>query len=287
MRSRDIIPNRISLPQAHETALPPFSGEPFCCRYFYLRSHDTRACDDPGQDYLTFAHDDERFAFCLCDGVSQSFYGDLAARLLGDRLLEWLWGMPGAEGGGESLAADLTALLDDLRGPATAEVLKHPLPEGIPPMLKDVLEEKRSLGSETMFISGLVDLPSTEMPDGRVFFAWMGDSRVRAWLHERETGVELFYGFEMKQRWSTARGLVNGPVRTFNGALREGGGLLFDRFTAYSDGFSLFDESEGHLSEAQIVELMSTASTLPTNDDISYLEVIVKSGPEPGRNAVH
>jgi len=286
MISNNGMENRISLPQAHETALSPFAGEPFSFRYFYLRSQDTRAYDDPGQDYLTFAHDDWRFAFCLCDGVSQSFYGDLAARLLGDRLLEWLWSLPRAGGGDDSLIAGLTAFLEDLREPATAEVRDYNLPEGIPPMLKDVLEEKRALGSETMFMSGLIDLPSPGMPEGRIFFAWMGDSRIRAWLHGRETGPALFSGFEMKQRWSTARGLVNGPARTCYGPLREGGSLLFDRFIAYSDGFSLLDDREGHLSEEQIVKLMTEASALPANDDISYLEVILPEGLNHGREAV-
>ena len=56
-------------------------------RYAYNRSADSQAHHDKGQDYLTFHENGKRLVFALCDGVSQSFYGDLAAYLLGDALV--------------------------------------------------------------------------------------------------------------------------------------------------------------------------------------------------------
>src|SRR5688500_8353015 len=76
--------------QGRETAVQVVRGRTFSYRYAYARSADSRAANDPGQDYLTFQEEGNSFAFVLCDGVSQSFYGEIAARVLGDGLVAWL-----------------------------------------------------------------------------------------------------------------------------------------------------------------------------------------------------
>src|SRR5204863_8715190 len=81
----------LQVAQDRETPVRVERYAAFSWRYAYARSSDTRRVSDPGQDYLTFCYDDSAFAFALCDGVSQSFFGDLAARFLGDALINWLW----------------------------------------------------------------------------------------------------------------------------------------------------------------------------------------------------
>jgi hypothetical protein len=265
----------VKLPQDRETDLSPFDGPGFSTRYAYLRSQDTRNYNDTGQDYLVFASNREKIAFCLCDGVSQSFYGDLAARFLGDNLLFWLWDLEPLAMEAAIIARALTTHLDYIKTQADQEVKSLPLPDNIPPMLREVLEQKRSIGSETTFVSGRLEMPSPALPGGRAFFSWMGDSYLRAWLHDRETSAALFHTFNTKQRWSTAKGLVNGPLNYYCGTLVEGGEPVFDHLIAYSDGLSTFNDVKQPLSDLALRETMVTAATLPTSDDISYLEILI------------
>src|SRR3954454_2627255 len=58
--------------------------------YLYDRSRDSKKNNAPGQDFIAFRCTDSRLIFAVCDGVSQSFYGDLAARFVGERLVNWL-----------------------------------------------------------------------------------------------------------------------------------------------------------------------------------------------------
>src|SRR5258708_34459180 len=79
------------IPQQHETAPSAVRRERFAYRFAYGRSADSRAHDALGQDYLALCDDGARFAFAVCDGVSQSFLGDVAARIIGDELVRRLW----------------------------------------------------------------------------------------------------------------------------------------------------------------------------------------------------
>jgi hypothetical protein len=263
----------VHLPQDRDTNLSPFKGEPFAFRYTYLRSQDSRTYDDSGQDYLLFAHNRNTFAFCLCDGVSQSFYGDLAARFLGQNLLTWLWEAEPSSLDAGTCADSLSAYLERIKDDASRQVKDFALPGGIPPLFKEVLEEKRAMGSETTFVAGRLDLPDQHTPGGWVFFTWMGDSKIRAWLDEKETGGFMFHTFDTNQRWSTARGLVRGPLNCYSGKLRNEKGYAFDHLVVYSDGLSNFDEIEKPLADLALREIIVNAATSPTSDDISYLEV--------------
>ncbi len=265
----------ISLPQDRETNLSPFDGLPFSSRYAYLRSQDTRNYDDCGQDYLIFASNVKKIAFSLCDGVSQSFYGDLAARFLGENLLFWLWDLEPVAVDRATIGRALSTYLDYIKTQADQQVKNYPLPDGIPPMLKEVLEQKRSIGSETTFVAGRIEMPAPGLPGGRALFAWMGDSFLRTWLGERETSAALFHSNDTKQRWSTAKGLVNGPLNHFCGSLVEGGHYIFDHLVAYSDGLSTFNDVKKPLPDPVLREAIVTASALPTSDDISYLEIVI------------
>src|SRR5512138_1232221 len=80
----------IAIPQGAESPVRHAEAGPFAYRYAYYRSTETRAAGDPGQDYLTFLQTGQSFVFALCDGVSQSFFGELAARALGNSLVQWL-----------------------------------------------------------------------------------------------------------------------------------------------------------------------------------------------------
>ena len=74
---------------------------PFAWRLAYQRSFDGRQSQSVGQDALAIRASQTRFAFALCDGVSNSFFGEIAANILTEALVDWLWsnddGAPDAE----------------------------------------------------------------------------------------------------------------------------------------------------------------------------------------------
>jgi len=70
----------ITLSQERETQVTAQQRRAFGYRYAYSRSADSRVHQDQGEDYLAIHENSRRLVFALCDGVSQSFYGNLAAR---------------------------------------------------------------------------------------------------------------------------------------------------------------------------------------------------------------
>ena len=259
------------LRQDQELPVQVVRRQAFAYRMAYARSSDTRVANDVGQDYLVVLESEQMFVFALCDGVSQSFFGDLAARYLGDALVEWLSNELPPTMDIETCRRALTDHLQSLIGPATEEVQHFPLPTDIPPMLRDVLEEKRSLGSESTFVCGRIDWPSDNFPTGRVVLAWMGDSRLRVWSDD-DQGVDLGGVFDTAQRWSTRRGLVGGELNAYIAPLKSAGHSI-KRLMAYSDGLVSMDRWERDPSNYAVQEMITRAGESATSDDISFLEV--------------
>ena len=56
----------------------------------YCRSMECRISGEPGQDYDAYRVGRGSLQFCVCDGVGQSYFGDAAARFIGDLLITWL-----------------------------------------------------------------------------------------------------------------------------------------------------------------------------------------------------
>lgn len=251
----------IQISQERETPVQSVQRARFGYRYAYSRSADSRASGDPGQDSLVVQEDGIRLAFSLCDGVSQSFYGDLAARFLGNALVNWLWEYRKPISS-ETFRTELTAFLNGLVKEASAQVAAHPLPAGLPEMLRQVLEEKRALGSETTFIAGLLDTTV-----GSLYLTWMGDSRLRLWGPQGEFTAQLGDAFHTQERWSTRRGCL-GEVHFFHLPLAH-----FHYLIAYSDGLARLDSMmRRHLRDQSINAFIEDALRRPESDDISFFE---------------
>lgn len=248
----------------------------FTFRYAFDRSADSQKAGAPGQDYLTVIAEGKRLAFVLCDGVSQSFYGDLAARILGGSLVDWLWAgdLPPERANFEQA---LEVFLDQLNLTAHAEVENFTLPADLAPMLRTVLDRKRSLGSETTFMAGCLD-----QAQGRVWLAWMGDSRLRIWRDMQER-TDLLLGldnFQTRERWSTHRGRI-GTLHTVVLPADE-----ITRLLTYSDGLARLDRRVGSRSPspATLEQVISESQKLPVSDDISLLEVWPGAAPRWSKN---
>jgi len=262
----------LQISQEVETAVEARSGKAFAWRYAYTRSADTIAANDTGQDYLAFEQTDTRFLFALCDGVSQSFYGDIAARYLGDALLEWLKGLPDKLDL-ETLTETFGEYLRVLTGRGSELVNQHQLPAGLAPMINEVLEQKRLSGSDTTFVCGLIELPTKAKPEGQMLLAWMGDSRLRFWGPKDERTSELGETFTVAQRWSSRRGAVGGSPNIFLAPLVVAGKRQLAGLAAYSDGLATLDAYPQLPSNQQLQDLISASGASPNSDDISFLEI--------------
>lgn len=261
------MPKPFALFQDSETPAFYEQTEGFHYRVAYSRSTDSRNNNELGQDYLTSVTDGQRFAFAICDGVSQSFYGELAARILGDKLLKWVWNLNFGLRHNliqENLRHDLDALTNE----ASQLVLNYPIPDHVAFMLRNVLDKKRIIGSEAMFICGLIDLRKDIAG-----FTWMGDSRLRLWKGEKELLAPFTGLFKTSERWSTVKGPI-GELHFTSVRLSD-----FDHLTVYSDGFSYLDTAfqpskvKRPFSNHAIDEFIADAACRPSSDDISFLEV--------------
>jgi hypothetical protein len=271
-------PDKLQLPQDRETPVQALSRKGFAYRYAYARSAESRDAHQPGQDYLVLCEDDQRLVFALCDGVGESFYGDLAASFLGDRLAEWLWNEVNLQDGQDTLRALLRRKLLEWTGPASELVASQALPPGIPALQHEALENKRALGSQSTFVCGRLDLPSSARPAGGVFFAWLGDSRLRIWSADRERTQELGDTFDAAQRWSTSRGAIGGEPHVFAAPLLEQGRALAG-FMVYSDGLAALDRVAQPLLDQPLQELIDDSQEAATSDDASFLEVWIGRAP--------
>lgn len=264
---------RFILPQDRETEVSQLANKKMTCRCGYARAQESKQMGDKGQDYLSWLFANDKIVFAVCDGVSQSFFGDIAAKYLGDLLVEWFTSIP--EGATlEFVQRAMGKGLQEAVVPASGLVESHVLPAGIPPMLKSVLEDKRKLGSETTFVAGRIDLPGTVYPEGRVILTWLGDSRLRIWDENREISDRLTGEFATMQRWSTRRGAVGSAAHVFMGPVA--GRMGVKRILAYTDGLSTIDHVTGLLSSRQMQAAIDATATMPTSDDIAVIEVLLE-----------
>jgi len=254
----------VCLPQETETPLSWVQRKRFGYRFAYARSSDSKINNDKGQDYLVFREMDQRLAFSLCDGVSQSFFGDLAARILGDALLDWFWEN---YKNNENIVEELLPVLRGLTNRAREMVEQYSLPVEIPVMVRDVLERKRSIGSESTFVSGLLDVR-----ENRLALVWMGDSRLRLWNAKLELTTKLGDTFHTRERWSSHKGLI-GELHAYASTLKS-----VRRLAVYSDGLAAFDDRiNTFVSDETLRQLITETETSATSDDVSLIEVWLSS----------
>jgi hypothetical protein len=254
------------LPQDRETDLTTLQAPHCQIRYAYARSDESQLAGENGQDELCFNVDEQRVCFALCDGVSMSFMGDLAAAFLSRALVEWWLNVPTLKLADRDLSGTFTAFINGLTGEAMQRVAGYKFPPDLAPMFVEVLEQKRALGSESMFVSGVIDFSSK-----RIALTWMGDSRLRIWHNTQDlTQQNLGKAFQTNERWSSRRGCI-GQTHIWQSKLSA-----ISRLAAYSDGLAILDgkmDSPYALSTLQQITRM--VHEMPNSDDLSYFEVIL------------
>ena len=262
--------------QTRDTSLQGDGNEQFEWRYLYGLSAESFQKQQSGQDYLTFDTYGDAFMFAVCDGVGQSFFGDLAARLLGDWLLDWLRDQqPGTNVEMQRLRTSLSGFLTDKTGEASAHVASQTVPADVSGMVREILADKREIGSESTFVCARIDLPSAAQPHGRLLAAWMGDSRLRAWGAGDELADDFARDtFRTAERWSSKYGPIDGePHVVVLPLVAPDGHPNVTRLMAYSDGLSSLDSYTTSPSDTELEEVVARSRSGPTSDDTSFIEL--------------
>jgi hypothetical protein len=233
--------------------------------YLYDRSRDSKQSNALGQDFIAYRYASQRITFAVCDGVSQSFYGDLAARFLGERLVLWLDEFPAVE---SEFAADVDGVLRVWTDEATRLVEAKSVNPHLAPMIRDALDRKRENGSETMFVAGIVDFEQH-----RLAVCWMGDMRL--WLWDAAGNPVDLPGAEWltRERWSTRVGPKNGDPRTAIVPLEN-----VARITIHSDGVGSRAPELASITLDELNQLARDLSMSPASDDVSILDIAIGDG---------
>ena len=87
-----------------------------------------------------------------------------------------------------------------------------------PWLLRDVLEEKRKQGSETMFIGGKIELIPNE-DKVQITIVTHGDSFVQLFQDKENCSNVMKFKRNIEKRWSTQRGIIGGNWRFFKGTI--------------------------------------------------------------------
>lgn len=268
----EVVPIRTQhVPQTIETPVTFVPVPGAYLRYVYSRSSDSIANQIEGQDYLCFRHNDQRLSFVVCDGVGSSFCGNLAARILGDALLDWLWSLDIAYlGGAAALQEAATSFLQRYQKQAQYEVEEYEIPDQMPPLIRQALEQQRAYGSEAIFVAARVDHPSAMIPNGLVSLFWMGDTQARV-LSEENKPLDIGGSWANANRWSTTEG-VKGTMSAWMQELKGVG-----RIAAFTDGLSLHADDLLNYSDDKLDREIYLGARLPTSDDVALIDVVIRS----------
>jgi hypothetical protein len=256
----------LKVPQDRDTPLTALETPVGAVLYLYARSADSVSSQTIGQDYVVFRWKEDALAFAVCDGVGQSFMGDLAARVLGDALLEWLWQID-RPADAAAFATHLEKELARLISLGAKTVAEFKLPPRLPLMLVQALENQRAYGSESMFVAGRL---STHGSDTWAALCWLGDSPVAAIDVDGEL-IDLGPRGHTSERWNALTGL-KGSVHTWVSS----GQQRIARVAGYTDGLG-----QSHApTDAELAALMKQWQESPPVDDASLVDVRLAPSPQ-------
>jgi hypothetical protein len=255
-------------------------------RLLSLRCQEAQDQASPNQDYatLTCRQDRSSLCFCVCDGVSSSYKGDYAAHYLATHLVTWLQDLPDLRRQPQRpprLLPSLQAYLNQLATSAQSELTTLALPENVPHLVREVLEELRlAYGSETVFFCGRLDydlavnvaqpveyVGKKKVPTlGQALFFWMGNVTARL-CTTADQCIVLGDDSDQHGRWSTVRG-CRGALRAWSRPLKA-----LQRLTIYTDGLDTLGPQLSTLDDTAWQEQTHSLLASPANDDMTVLEL--------------
>lgn len=223
--------------------------------YAFSRSAERQKREYPGADYLSFSYNGSQLFFSICDGVSGGFAGYVAAKFIGDQLVEWSKYQNVAFENVTALEKRLSEVLQDWIKDGTELVNSTPLLLNGDETDRDFMERRRKKGSQTMFLLGVLDVEKNQ-----AFITGLGDIRMLV-KYNNKSEPDFVIG-QTKNRWSTLEGQI-GNLWSKSYKLSE-----INCFTMYTDGFEQF--SSNPISVQAKSELGSIA--LP-KDDVTVFSV--------------
>ncbi|MDM5154692.1 hypothetical protein QUF88_12870 [Bacillus sp. DX1.1] len=251
-----------TLPQEKETLLQEHNTECFTYRYSYCRAKEAQELNEIGQDFLAFQTRGNSFIFVLCDGVGMSFHGEIAAKFLGTKLVKLFETCSDKE---QDFSMFLYKCLQDWKKEATEEVKAFQLPKETPWLLRDVLEEKRNHGSESMFIGGKIEVIPNQDEVNLILVAH-GDSFLQLFQENKKCMDLIEYERKTENRWSTHRGMIGGELQIISKTLSR---KEVNRIVIHSDGLAPLLQ----YNFEEVTEEIKRAQSSPTSDDISFLDI--------------
>ncbi|MBX3037144.1 MAG: hypothetical protein KF758_09550 [Anaerolineales bacterium] len=233
-------------------------------RFTYLPSSESLNEKALNQDYLTFAYNSKTFMFAICDGVGQSFMGEIASSFLGDSLLTWLTEKIDFEDiyNQNAYLDNFYKYINGLKIPASKIINNYPLPNSIGEIQKLALEGLREEGSQTTFLCGRIDQVSENLPYGRLLFFWAGDTVLQLW--DKFNNPLIKHSFSNETIWSTKNGIIGNKINIFIDKLYNNNlSIKVDKIRAFSDGAKSF------IAQNQNIDTYR-------NDDVSLLELWIE-----------
>ena len=235
---------------------------------FIQPSRDAQQVGARSQDAIGLYNKNQTYIAVVSDGVSQSFFGDFAAWVLTEHLLSALSRFKPSDSFSDTQLWIQWGLNLSKRINERYSTLK--LPAELSPMMRRVLQEKRRLGSETMFAAIRLDLPTSTYPQGRLVLLYAGNVRLRLW--GRNAGV-FEASLDETRRWSTRWGFIRPPQLAEFPLRDEYGRWLWDGVVIYTDGIPSLDKNKPPWSFDMAYESARSDWASPSSDDQSYVEL--------------
>jgi hypothetical protein len=257
----------IELEQAKDTPISVYPRGPMQVRYAYARSMDSIKAGVRGQDYLVFRAEPHRIVFAVCDGVGNSFYGGVGSQIVGEKLAEMLWHIP-VYSEYSATAQEIHQSLHEETGFAKQFISQMDFSH-MPEIKRNaLLNQAKEVGTQSNFVSGLVETPSPELPEGRVVLFWLGDAKLRVWKGNEDKSELLEAIWNSKEGWSSKAGVI-GDIRHFACTLQD-----IDCVMAHSDGLdSISDQFNPDMAGNVINAGIKCIQNGRNSDDISFLEI--------------
>lgn len=227
------------------------------CRYGYGRARKTAIQGEFGHDFIGIHMKGDICNFVICNGIEQSHQEGLAARYLGNTLLDWLDSTDDWSSKGFISYMEYIPVM-------VMKELYHPTNP-----LRMVEGEQQQLDSSTMYICGRIELPTVSQPTGRIWMGWQGDTRLRYWRNDLEVS-QYFKGTMLKEdRWSMSEGPLGGQPHVYQSRLEYGMPM---RLQLYTDGLHDLDPIHERLPDEQIQILFDAPHTGGLIEEAAFLE---------------
>lgn len=249
------------LPQIKETS-PNSEYSRFGRIHFgYQRANDARNQKSPGQDFLGFDHDEFGIYFVVCDGVSKSFLGELAANFLGGKLLRWLQEIKQTATSAQQVLGDLKTQLQKWVPEANELVENYQFDHSFSNYVRTALERQKIGGSQTKFVCGWLNKTG-------VHLLWMGDSRFQVWDASGHILTNENW-FTTNEGWSSKSGMLNGNPHFYDIELSR-----IKQFSVFTDGVLKFENDLYPADNGRLELLFHKLQEQSQNDDVCVLSIL-------------